>query len=94
MKTIHVVCELVILLVVPGGSLQLFVYTFSGVPSVGSIMKNFKSQKRYFGSIVVEILVSQVQCREKSPHYCYFSFVFIRLRILGSCIVEVYSITS
>lgn len=45
---------------VPGGSLQLFVYIFSGVPSVGSIMKNIKSQKRYFDSIVVEILVSQV----------------------------------
>lgn len=40
----------------------LFIF-FSGVPSVGSIMNNIKSQKYYFDSIAVKIIASQIGSR-------------------------------
>lgn len=40
----------------------LFIF-FSGVPSVGSVVKNVKSQKYYFDSVVVKILESQIRSR-------------------------------
>lgn len=92
MKTIPIVWELIILLLnvfIPGRNVQLFVYIFSGVPSVGSIMKSIMSQKRYFDSLVVEIL--EIPNKEQSPHYCY---LFRRLCVLVSCNVGAYSITS
>ena len=63
MKTICVVWELIIIIIECIHTRQyiivhLFVNIFPGFTSVGSIMKNMKSQKYYFVSIAIKITVS------------------------------------